>query len=566
MSNEPTPPPAETFAFDEWARERFDRWEQSLVLEEAGRRMSDPSSSQDERAMAAVWGAPAGVASVPEMETIAEDHSVDPVLRSRVRAVLASSIVGSDGEKAAVLVQLSLSEADDASVHIRTRLSLYFAAVDVLVRVGRLEDALDVLKRAAAAAKADESAPEWALVAIDAEQLVIAARTGMDREQVARMADQIARVARQLDDTPSTVDVVLKASDVLMGLGAVKAAEAHYEAVAEGAADNPAARAPRYQALLGMAEARLRLEGPDAAIEAQREAIAAVEPLGDTPMLGWARRGLAVQILATDRYSDAADEFARSADVYDRIGLGIDAAALRLEQSAALIQDDDAPGARAVADAVAAAAEDMEEEKRLALELRVHQVYAQLAVYDGELEVAAEHWLEVADRATSTGQSPLEAELNAAQLFAAAGDIDEATAQFGRAELSAADVADPAKATARVMRTHAETLRQVGRSDEAAELARVASNLARASGDEAQAIYLSVIAADSLHGAGESEAALQLYRENLRAAEDAEMPSLLGAVHAAHAKLLRDLGRDDEAAAEEAKAAALGVAPGAPSA
>jgi hypothetical protein len=317
----------------------------------------------------------------------------------------------------------------------------------------------------------------------------------------------------------------------------------------------------RFQALLVQADALFAAEGAEAAMVAQRAAIAAIEPLGDTPMLGWARRGLAVQLRSIDRHGESAAEFALAADVFSRAGMGYDASALRLEQASSLLHDDAPDPARALVDDVATAADDLPEDRQRAVQMRVHQVLAEIDAYEGALESAAENWLEVAALAGTIGVSPLEAILTAAQLFAADDDIDEANAQFGRAELAAADEPDPAQATAMVMRIRAEALRDAGHADEAAEMARVAANHARTAGDEAQAIYLSVIAADSLHAAGESQAAVQLYEETLAAASAAAMPALRGAVHAGFANLLRDLGRGEAADEHDRLAGQAGHTP-----
>lgn len=561
MSTEPTPAPADPDAFDEWARQATDAWQRVRVYEEVERRLADPSTTVSGRAMAAVWGAPVGMPPVEELSRLADDQDMDDVLRARVKATLASASVQSDPDEAVRLVEEVLPVASDASVHVRTRLSLWFTAGEVYGRLGRPADAMAVLDTAAEQLGEAGSIPGWALPAVDIERAAIGLRAGADPEQVGPAVEQVAAMAGNLPATPTSVDVVIKAAGILTGLGAIKRAEAHYEKVIDQTSEITEAQGARYQALTGLADARMRIDGPEAAMEVQRQAIAAVEPLGDSPMLAWARRGLAGQMLATDEFRAAADEFAEAAAVYARIGMDVDAGALRLEQAGALVHADEPDAARVLADEVAAAAEELSEPQSLALEMRLHHVYAQLSAYEGELEDAADHWLEVADRATRSGASPLEAQLAAAQLFAAADDMDEAAAQFARAELSAAEADDPAAATALVMRTHAETLREAGRADEAAEMARIAANHARSSGDEAQAIYLTVVAADSLHAAGESQAAVHLYEDTLRIAEAAGMPSLLGAVHAAFANLLRDLGRSADAAEQEAKAAALGIAP-----
>lgn len=557
VSNEPTPAPADLAAFDDWARQASDSWQRGLVHEEVERRWADGSLDGDERALLAAWGAPVGVPPVPTLQAIAADPGIDRVLRARIQAAVAQATAESDPEGAAALVAEVLPVADDGALDVRTRLTLWLAVSEVYVRTGRPNDAMGVLNVAGRQVKDIADAPRWALPAIDVERLALAARSGQDREQLARSAHQIASVARQMPVEPTAVDVTLKAAGVLLSLGAAKPAENHFEGVIEATADLPGARGPRYQAQVGLAEALLRIEGPEAAIAVQREAIATVEPLGDSPMLGWAQRGLAVQLGAAERPREAAAAFSDAADIHDRLGLATDAAALRLEQAAALVQADDTAAATTLAESVAEVVAELPDPARTSLEMRLHQVFAQLASYEADLASAAEHWLEVAERAPKVGASPLDAQLTAAQLYAASGDVDEASILFARAELSAADAADPARATALVMRTHAETLRDVGRPGDAAELARVAANHARSSGDEAQAIYLSVIAADSLHEAGDSAAALQIYAETLQAAEGAEMPTLLGAVHSAHAKVLRSLGRDAEAAEAEASAALL---------
>src|SRR5690606_7035450 len=172
----------------------------------------------------------------------------------------------------------------DTSVHVRTRISILLGAGEVYQRAGRPSEAMQVLTGGVEQMKKETTLPEWALPAIDVERMSISARAGQDREQVARALDQVANMARRIAPTPTAVDVVVKAAGVLMGIGAVKLAESHFEAVVEGTTKIPEARAQRYQSLLGQAEAVKHIDGPEAAIEVQRKAIATVEPLGDSPM------------------------------------------------------------------------------------------------------------------------------------------------------------------------------------------------------------------------------------------------------------------------------------------
>lgn len=558
VSTEPRPAPTDPEAFDVWAREAVDSWQRSTVHREVERLWADPASTVHQRALAAVWGAPLGPASEAEMAELLRDDSLDPVIRARLQAALASVEITADPPEAVRLVEEALAAMSDPSVPIRTRLGVWLTASEVNVRANRPAEAMRVLQDAGEAIKADEETPMWAYLAIDAERLAILAGTGNRLDQVVASAEKVAQAALKLQPTPTVLDVAVKMGGLLAGVGASDLAERYITPVVKVTTGQPEARGVRFQALLVLADVLFTTGKVDEALAAQRDAIATVEPGGDSPMLGWAHRGAAMQLRSAERYQESAEAFATAAEVYDRIDRPYDAAALRLEQATSLLHGDDPEAARQITEAVETASEGLPEERRDAIEMRIHQVLAHIATYQHELEVAAEHWLEVADRATKVGISPMEAVLAAAQLFAADDDIDEANAQFVRAELLAADAKDPSQATAMVMRVRAEALRDAGHAQDAAELARVAANHARTSGDEAQAIYLSVIAADSLHAAGDSASATDLYDDTLEAAEAASMPSLKGAVHAGYAKVLRELGRAEEAAEHERAADRLG--------
>jgi tetratricopeptide (TPR) repeat protein len=560
VPDEPTSAPLDPNAFDAWAREAADSWQRTRVFDEVARRWADPEASADQRALAAVWGAPGGLASIDDLTALVDDPAVDDVLRARLRATLAVSTVDADPDGAMALALAAVEGS--AGAPIRTRLGIWLTAGEVHQRANRPDVAMRLLGDAGEAVKNDPDAPAWAFVAIDAERLGIAAPRSQNRAQFAASVEKVADAARALPPTPTVVDVLVKLGTLLSALGAAPRAEIYMEAVLAATVDVPEARAARFRALLVLADARFAVGEGDAAREAQREAIATIEPLGASPMLGWARRGLAVQLRADDRHAESVEEFEAAAEAYFEIGAPADAAMLRVEAAAALLQASDSEAAHSRVNDVLESLDDLADEQRIGVEVRANEVLAQVATTEGDLETAAEHWLEVADLASRIELSPLDAILAAAQLFAADGDLDESTAQFFRAELAAADERDPARASARVMRIRAETLRDAGHPEEAAEMARIAANHARAGGDEAQAVYLAVIAADSMHAAGDSAAAVQLYTETLAGEHIAAMPALQGAVHAGFAKLLHDLGRHAEAEVHDAEAARLGVGDG----
>lgn len=554
------PAPEGPEEFDQWARAGFDAWQRSAVVEEAGRRWADPDRSAADRLLAGIWGAAAASPPAAALEPLLTEVD-DEVLRARALAVLALDKVATDTAAAISLVDQA-EQALGSDVDVRTRLAVWFAASEVHARAGDIAGAVEVLDRAGAAAVAEPEAPAWAPVAIDAERVALLAPRIGDRNQVAGAADKVAAAAAALPPSPTSIEVLIKICGMLAALGAAGLAERYAEQVLSITESIPEAIGARFQAHLVLADALLGVEGPAAAMEPQQAAVDLMEPLGPSPMLGWARKGMAGFLRALDRHDDAAAQFALAAEAYRGAGITGEAAAMVLEQAEDLLYADRVEEAAALVDEVVTSVDSMPEPLRAGVMLQAHRVQAHLAATEGNLDAAAEHWLEVADLAPSLGLSDLEARLTAAQLYVVEGDDAEADAQFLRAELTAAESPDPARATAMVMRVRAEALRDSGRAEDAAEVARLAANHARTSGDEAQAIYLSVVAADSLHQAGDSAAAVQIYEESLEAAQAAGFNDLKGAVHAGFAQVLRDLGRSEEATGHEAEARRLN--PGAP--
>lgn len=550
--------PGDLDGFDAWARLANDNFQRAALYAETTRRWADTTLSVDQRGLAGIWGAVVGRPSAAEVAPLLEGDALDPVIRARLQATVAVEATG-DPDAAVKLVEAADATMNNTEVAIRTRLAVWLMVAEVYARTGRSQDAMGVLDRAGKAVRDAPDAPAWAPMVVDAERLSLVAPVTEDRSQILRAAETVASAARSISPSPASLDVLVKMGALLAAAGDPRKAEPFLEAVVQVTEAVPEARGLRFQAQLVLADVVGAVEGVEAAITAQRNAIETVTPMGDTPMLGWAQRGLGLHLRAAERFSESAEVFDAAVQLYGRLELSREVAAMTLERATSLIFADEPDQARTLTHEVLDGADSLPEDARGALQVRGNEVLAQAAAYDGNLEEAADHWLEVADLGSKLGFSPLDAHLEAARLFAANDDLDEARAQFARAEMAAADEEDPAKATAAVMRAQAETLRDVGEVEEAAEIARIASNHARTSGDEPQAIYLAVIAADALRASGDLQGAVQLYNENLAAAEAASMPMLKGSVHAAFALALREAGRGDEADIHDAEAKRLSV-------
>ncbi len=552
----PGPAPQDNEGFDAWARAGHDNWQRAAVMDAARSRWEDAKRPVPERLLAGIWGSRAGAPPALDLLELLAEPDLDPDLVARAHVAVALDLAGFQSEDSISHAERALALAND-QIPIRSRVSVWLDVAQAYARAGRVPDALKVLADAAEAVAAADDVPAWAQAVVDAERLAMMAPAVRDRKQFAIAVDKVAAVATALPPTPPAIEVVAKMAALLSALGVINRAETYAEHVVSATAPIPQAAGMAFEAQMVLADCQERTEGPEAALAARRAAIATIEPLGASPGLGWAMRTVGVSLKTLDRHDEAAEALGAAADIYLSMGARVEGLVLRLEQSESLVEADQLDQARDLVKSVQNGLEDLPATERPRVEYQMYRVMAHIAATDGDLDTAAEHWLEVADLSPKVGRPDLEARLTAAQLYATDGDFDESEAQFLRAELTAAEAPEPARVIATVMRVRAETLRDTGRPEEAAEAARLAANHARTSGDEPQAIVMEAIAADSVHAAGDSAAAVQLYENLLVAAAEAKQPELAGAIHFGLAKVLKELGRTEEAMAHEAEAREL---------
>ncbi|MEO6627424.1 MAG: hypothetical protein ABIP03_02525, partial [Aquihabitans sp.] len=322
------PAPTDSDGFDAWARLGNDTWRRNEVTTEAQRRWADPATSTADRALAGLWAYPAGNPGIAELTALVDDPAVGPVLRGRLEVLAAIELVDSRPEEAVITANRALSALADNAAPTRTRIGVWLSGSEVLARTGRPDLAMELLTQAGTEVGAAADAPAWGGLVIEAEKLGILAPIADDPRAVASAAHAVAKEATAIEPSPPALDVIVKMSGVLVATGAGAAADPLLEYVLEQLEGVPEAFGLRFQALMVLADVRFALDGPDGAIEVQRQAIDTVAPLGDTPMLGWSRRGLAFQLRAADRLGEAAAEFGEAAAVLDRAGQGTDAGAM----------------------------------------------------------------------------------------------------------------------------------------------------------------------------------------------------------------------------------------------
>lgn len=541
------PAPADSDGFDAWARLGNDTWRRDEVTREAQRRWADPTISTADRALAGLWAYPAGNPTVADLTELVDDPALDPVLRGRLQILAAIELIDSRPEEAVITANRALAAVADNVAPTRTRIGVWLSGAEVLARTGRPDLAMELLTQASTTVGTAADAPAWGRMVIEAEKLGILAPAAEDAKAVASAAHAVASEATTIEPSPPAFDVIVKMSGILAATGGGVAADPLLEYVLDHLEAVPEALGLRFQALMVLADVRFAHDGIDAAIEVQRRAIDTVAPLGDTPMLGWARRGLAFQLRAADRLGESAEQFGDAAAVLDRAGQNTDAGAMRLERATTELLNDSPDQAETIALDVLASLDEFEDPGRQVLELHATQILAQVATYQEMPGQAADRWLHVAELAQAVGASPLEARIAAAQLLAASGDLDASMALFDRAEMDASDASEPALAISAVLGQRAEVLHDAERFHDAAEMARVAANHARTGGDERQAVWLTLFAGEALLSAGEAGAAEPILRDALDQADTAGLTDLRATTHGHLADALTALGRDDEA-------------------
>jgi len=541
------PAPTDADGFDAWARAGSDGWLSDEVMQTALARWEDRSLSPSQRALAAIWANPSGEPSGDELAEIAADPDISPALQARLQALVALEQVATDPERATATATGALSTLSEQEVATRTRLGVWLAGAEVLARAGRPEQAVELLTRAGSAMVEATDAPPWGRSVIEAERLAILAPVSSEPMPVVAAARAVANDALALEMSPPVCDVIVKMAGLLVSLGAGAFAEAWLEPILEHTDGVTGAIGMRFQALMVLADIRMS-EDPEAAMVVQRRAVDLMSPLGQTPMLGWARRGLGFQLRAAERFDESAAEFDRAAESLQACSMPLDAAVMRLEQAGSLLLGHEPDRAETLALSVLAGLGELQGVQRQVVELQATQLLAQAATVQDSPGQAADRWLHVAELAEAAGASPLEARIAAGQLLAQSGDLTGSLALFDRAEVDAADHDEPSLATAAVLGQRAEVLAVAEFHYDAAELARIAANHARSGEDERQAIHLTLFAAEQMAASGDAGAAEPIAREGLEAAEEAKAVALVSRARRILAEVLTTLGREDEAA------------------
>ena len=374
------PAPADRDGFDAWARLGNDTWRRDEVTREAQRRWADPTTSTADRALAGLWAYPAGNPTVAELAALADDPDLGSVLRARLEILAAIELIDSRPEEAVITANRALAAVAENAAPTRTRIGVWLSGSEVLARTGRPDLAMELLTQAGNAVGTAGDGPAWGRLVIEAEKLGILAPAADDARAVASAAHAVASEASTIEPSPPAFDVIVKMSAIMAATGAGAAADPLLEYVLDQLEEVPEAFGLRFQALMVLADVRFAHDGPDAAIEVQRQAIDTVAPLGDTPMLGWSRRGLAFQLRAADRLGEAAEEFGAAAAVLDRAGQGTDAGAMRLERATTELLNDLPEPAETLALDVLASLGDFEDPGRQILELHATQILAQVGL------------------------------------------------------------------------------------------------------------------------------------------------------------------------------------------
>lgn len=556
------PVPADAEAFDAWARDELDRWRLPRVRQVAAAIWEDPASHPSWRAVAGIWlGGEDGPATPEELLAAAEVPGLPPFFSARLRAVAAGEVRATDPERARTLVDGAVAEVRDPAVDQRSRLAVLRTAAEIALRSGRLVDAVAVLDEARQVLGDEAAAPNREAIVVAAVQLdVIGAALAHERRQPAgeRQPERItalaqaclhqaratAALAAAAPDVPAVISIRIGVARVLGDLGVIAEAEPLLASVDVATEGIDEALALRFQALLALADCRLDGAGPEAALEVQQRAIEAVRPLGATPMLAWAQRGLALQLRAAGRHEEAGPAFEAAVALMEQVGQPVDALQLRMEQARGLAEagEDATEGrtaeAAALVDRVLVGLDDLDPEARAQLEPGARDLAGRLASARLDHDAAIEHWLRLVDLAPTVGISVADPRSAAALEMARSGEVEEAELLFGQAEVDAADGPEPEYHLALVMGRRARVQHRAGEHEDAAELLRIAVNHARVAEDPVLVGRLSLQLAEAHEAHGQRQAAVDVLLDARAEGQAA--------------------GQDDLVAAADARLAALG--------
>jgi len=506
-------------AFHDWAFAEMDRWQLQTVRDAAGRLWLDPDADLGVRAAAGLWLGATGDGPDAEELTIALDAGGDalpPGISASVRAEAAAGHVQAERPgPAATLAAEALDLLDGAgdAVGVRTATSALRSLVDVFGRLGdgdRLRRTLGLLHRRDPGAESGD--PAAVLVALT--DLAVAeqeAARSTDEEHLDRLrlaAERVGLAAESVLDAqphPLAAHALVEVARRRMALGEADAAARHLRLASRAVPAGLASAPLRLNLHLMLADALMEVGGPAAGLPAQRAALDAAREIGLPSLVGWARRGLAHQLLALGRIDDAAVQFAEAVDRLEAGGgdpdevlrLRLALARARVVQGRAVEAGD---LAASVLDAVEART-DLAPEVLDELVVQALDVGADAAFADDDAAAAEADLTRLADRLAVSGRPAALARSNAARAAARAGALDRAEALFDQAteELAATPEADRAHAEAVVLGRRGEVAWWADRNDEAAAHAQQALGLAASSGDELLAARLGALVARARH-------------------------------------------------------------------
>lgn len=539
--------PTDPAALDEWCRARFDGWDPSGATADALRVWAEPSSPVELRAVAAVWLAGSEAVAPAELLAVADEPGLGPLLRARILVAVARDLPGEDPAEAGRLIDRARAAIDGVDVDADARVLVTANAARILWESGS-PDAAGLLASIDDLVGGDVSAR--ARVQAAGLRLDLASA---DPNRPVDGLDELAEVVIGLSEpelpVPWAVHWAQRGAGMLADVGRLDDAAATLARTLTATDRQPAALPLRYQGFLTLADVQSARGDLDAALRAQRGAIEEIRALGPTPMLGWARRGLAFQLSRMGRLDEASTQFAEAATLLLDGGDLANGLRMGLERARVELDLDEPDRARRLADAVLDRLGEVGTEEQRELRTVGFEIAGQGAGRSGEHAVAARRFSALAEELNDPDDVPAAAWSMAALAHAQDGDPDGAEQAFERALASCEDGRTPEWARSLVEGRQARVSWWRDANDEAAELARRAADRALDFGDPRLAVeHLLLLAA--VHEEEERYEAMEaVLQEALVPLDDPELAHLAPEVHGRLAGALEALGRVDEAAA-----------------
>lgn len=306
----------------------------------------------------------------------------------------------------------------------------------------------------------------------------------------------------------------------------------------------------RFAALLTLADARGMVDGPAAALEVQRETVDVARSLGQPHPLGWARRGLALQLQALGRLDEASVLLAEAADLLAEAGDTHNACLLDVRQGWLELDLREWVRADRAATRAATRMVELPDDARTWIEFDVEELSATCAERGGNWDAASAGWLRVADLAVALGQPAAGFRSAAALCRLEVGDQPGALALLDEADgdVESSPPEQQVWLRARVESRRGDAYSRIGRVDEAVDLYGQAAEGFRSADDLIGAASCALAAARAAHDVGGPEAARPRYEAALDLGLAAGDQRLIADVRWGLADALEESGRLDEAA------------------